>query len=448
VKVAFVIPFSFEKFFQDCSYIHPDAELFEDQYLSKRITWHLNWCRAMTNAGIDVTLFHLSMYGKTVRYYKHSSGIPMVRIPVTGIDKVTGDEFSSLLFHELDSWLPDLVFSVTHVLRAKYDMYDRIVSYCISRNIPVATRNAHADTLNLLFRRSKDSHVYFRQLLKKRDPYSFLKAIYTLIKSGYFFLRERGKFRIKKNSLRGSDIIIIQTDKDHNNLLARFRLKDEQILHIPKPVDLDIFHEIPKERAAVELCLPVSAYYLLHVSNLVNRKGCDAIIKILPQIRVVYPEIRLIVTGNGGERAYLERLTLEKGMQDHVIFPGHVDHKKLALYYNIADVFVLPTDLNIEGQANAILESIACKTIPVSTDFPGPAAVISPQIGILIHPNDEKALREAILQVLSGEFQMDPRAYKNFLSEYSFDNLGKKLYRSFDNVILNKKNLIEQLSEL
>ena len=107
MKVAFVVPFEFEWFFHDCRDIHHDAVAFEDNFLAKRITWHINWCRAMCEAGMDVTLFHLSQNGHTVRYYSHVEGIPMIRIPISGRDINSGENYSDILFEELDRYKPD-----------------------------------------------------------------------------------------------------------------------------------------------------------------------------------------------------------------------------------------------------------------------------------------------------------------------------------------------------
>lgn len=435
MKIAFIIPFTFERFFHDCSGIHTDPAAFEDDFLAVRKTWHMNWCLAMSEAGMDVTLFHLSKYGRAVRYYRHSCGIPMVRIPVTGIDKATGEEFSDIMFNELSILKPDLVFSVTHYMKARVDMYDRIVAFCNRNSIPVACRNPHSDTWSLVYRNSSADMRYFKLLISRGNIRNLAKSGYFLLRGMAFLLKDYRKYLVKRKSLRRTDVIIVQTRQDLFRLSSRFGIDEKKVLNLPKPVDQSIFHEIPRGEAAGSLNLPFSLNYLLHVSNLVNAKGCDNLIKILPEILNTTPETRLLVTGNGEERARLEKLAHDTGVNDFVVFLGHVDHSLLVYYYNIADALVLPTDLDIEGQPNVVLEALACRTPVITTNLPGPASVLNEKLGLLVDPGNPVALKNAILDVLSGYFRMDENAYKKFIKECSFENLGKILKISFTRIL-------------
>lgn len=418
--------------------MHLNPETFEDSYLTKRKTWHMNWCLAMSEAGMDVTLFHLSKYGKSVRYYRHDCSIPMVRIPVTGVDKDSEEEYSEIMFKELSIFNPDLVFSVTHFMKAKYDMYDRIVDFCKRNSIPVACRNPHSDTWSLVFRNSISEFRYSRLLISGMKLKRLAKSAFFLLRGVSSLIKEWRKFVTKRKSLRKTDLVIVQTNQDLNRLCNRFGLDEKRVLNLPKPVDRHIFHEIPLAEAAGFLNLPASLHYLLHVSNLVNAKGCDKLIGLIPAIRQVYPDIRLLVTGNGEERAKLEKLALEKGVSGHVEFLGHVDHSLLVYYYNIADAMVLPTDLDIEGQPNAVLEAVACRTVVITSDLPGPAAIINDKLGILVEPGSQTALKEAIFKVLSGGFLIDDPAYNKFIEDYSFENMGKILSLCFKKILASQ----------
>jgi len=363
----------------------------------------------------------------------------MIRVPVTGYDKRSGEEISEILFTELERYNPDLVYSVTHVLKARYDMYDRLVSFCKGKRIPVVTRNAHSDTWLLIFRQTALNAKQIAFLYTRKSFICYLKAGYLFLKGIRIFLKEYPKFIIKRKSLRNSDLIIVQTKTDIDTLCRKLKIDPGNVIHLPKPVDQTLFREIPKSEAARILGLPSSDIYLLHVNNLVNRKGCDLIIKVLPAIRQIYPGIKLIITGNGEERPYLERLVSDMGVSESVFFTGHIDHSFLTYYYNIAEIMVLPTDLDVEGQPNALLEAIACKTNTIASDLPGPAAVIKNGLGLLIEPKNEISLRNAILRVLSGTFIIDSYAHEAFLSEYSFENLGKRLMHAFG-IILETRN--------
>ena len=81
MKIAFVIPFAFERFFQDVENLWYNAMQMEDEIISKRDTWHFNWCKAMKiiwNGGHSISSL---IEWKNSQKYKHKSGIAIKRIP-------------------------------------------------------------------------------------------------------------------------------------------------------------------------------------------------------------------------------------------------------------------------------------------------------------------------------------------------------------------------------
>lgn len=80
---------------------------------------------------------------------------------------------------------------------------------------------------------------------------------------------------------------------------------------------------------------------------------------------------------------------------------GHKDNPYA--WISKADIFVLPSDY--EGFPNVLLESMACGTPIITTNCPsGPGEIITDgKNGIFVPPADEKALAEAVLDLLDDE---------------------------------------------
>jgi glycosyltransferase involved in cell wall biosynthesis len=108
--------------------------------------------------------------------------------------------------------------------------------------------------------------------------------------------------------------------------------------------------------------------------------------------------IRLIMVGDGPERARLESAAQAYGFKERVIFTGQMTD--VQLFYAAADVFVLPS--HSEGSPNVLLEAMAANLPIVATDVGGVAEIVeNNESALLVPPNDPDALATAIVRVLT-----------------------------------------------
>jgi glycosyltransferase involved in cell wall biosynthesis len=77
--------------------------------------------------------------------------------------------------------------------------------------------------------------------------------------------------------------------------------------------------------------------------------------------------LELHLIGDGPLRHELEKLTIELGLAEQVIFHGYVDNPFPLVHQS--QLFVLPS--LYEGLPNALLEAMACETPTLATDCPG-----------------------------------------------------------------------------
>lgn len=120
---------------------------------------------------------------------------------------------------------------------------------------------------------------------------------------------------------------------------------------IPNGIDLTLFRE---SRGSMDGILR-----LISTSRLTPRKGLRYLIEALRILREHYSitAVKVLLIGDGNERAGLEELTKTAGVMEQVRFLGRIPHNELPQWYAKADVFVLPS-LN-EGMSNAMLEALA-----------------------------------------------------------------------------------------
>jgi glycosyltransferase involved in cell wall biosynthesis len=114
---------------------------------------------------------------------------------------------------------------------------------------------------------------------------------------------------------------------------------------------------------------------LLFVGRLIERKGIQDIISILPQVLGPFPETKLVIAGeNYGYKNQLEALAARHRLQANVIFTGPVSDQQVAQLYRRASIFVLPSQM--EGFGIVLLEAMASGTLCVAYSIPSVRRVI------------------------------------------------------------------------
>jgi len=136
---------------------------------------------------------------------------------------------------------------------------------------------------------------------------------------------------------------------------------------------------------------------ILGIGRLAPEKGFDLLIEAL----VGVPDYRLVVAGDGPERARLEQLVRARGLDDRVEFAGWVEGAWTDRW--CPRLVAVPS--RFEGMPLVILEAMQAGIPVVATRVGGvPEVVIDGSTGLLVDPGDPAALATALRELLD-----DPR---------------------------------------
>ncbi|MEN3001831.1 MAG: glycosyltransferase [Armatimonadota bacterium] len=160
---------------------------------------------------------------------------------------------------------------------------------------------------------------------------------------------------------------------------------------------------------------------VLSVGRLSPQKDFATLIRAIAQVNRHMP-CRLIILGKGEQRAELERLVEQLGLQQRVWMPGFDPNPYR--YMARATLFVLPS--RWEGSPNALVEALACGIPVIATDSPGGAREIleDGRWGILTPVGNPEALAEAILQTLQRP--VDREALRRRAQDFSVDKIANQ----------------------
>jgi phosphatidyl-myo-inositol dimannoside synthase len=145
---------------------------------------------------------------------------------------------------------------------------------------------------------------------------------------------------------------------------------------------------------------------VLCVGRLVPRKGQDSLIRAWPAVLEVVPAARLVLVGDGPDRARLAELIDGRGLGDRIRLAGFLPPDDLESSYRAADLFAMPcrdeAGGDTEGFGLVYLEAGA-RGLPVIGGRTAGVreAVADGQTGLLVEPGDVPALAAALTALLT-----------------------------------------------
>lgn len=137
------------------------------------------------------------------------------------------------------------------------------------------------------------------------------------------------------------------------------------------------------------------AFQLVCVATLVPVKGHALILRAVATLVSEGARMNLVLVGDGPERARLERLTTELGLQDCVQFTGSLPNEQARKYVAAADAFILASFA--EGIPVVLMEAMALGIPCLSTWVTGiPELIENGTEGLLFAPADTDAIARCV----------------------------------------------------
>ncbi|NOZ51524.1 MAG: glycosyltransferase [Gammaproteobacteria bacterium] len=196
-------------------------------------------------------------------------------------------------------------------------------------------------------------------------------------------------------------------------------LPREKIRAIYNPVVVPELFELAKEQVNSPWFNVDDLAVVLSVGRLNAAKDYPTLLRAFSLVIKERP-VRLVILGEGEERAGLEVMVRDLGMEDVVSLPGFT--KNPYAYMSKAAVLVLSSAW--EGFGNVLVEAMAVGTPVVATDCPnGPAEILeNGKYGRLVPVGDAEAMAEGILATLDGTTDSEALQYR--AKEFSYDDIA------------------------
>ena len=147
---------------------------------------------------------------------------------------------------------------------------------------------------------------------------------------------------------------------------------------------------------------------ILHVARLVEKKGTAVLINAVKQVKLLNPDVKLVIIGEGPLLDGLKAQVTSLGLDQTVTFTGALPHVDVMAWMRKASMLVLPSITaktgDAEGLGMVLLEAAVTGVPVIGTQHGGiPEAIIDEQTGFLVKERDDKQLADRISYLSNNE---------------------------------------------
>jgi glycosyltransferase involved in cell wall biosynthesis len=241
---------------------------------------------------------------------------------------------------------------------------------------------------------------------------------------------------VGKKVLKDADKIIVVSQATRKYVLS-LGADPERTEVIHNGVDLDRFKPLSGARDEMRKKLNISngANVVLTVRRLVYKNGIDTLLECAEIAIKKDQKLVFVVVGKGPDFDKVKRKIKQAGMQKNFRLTGFVSDEELPFYYNVADMFVLPSKSG-EGLPLVALEAMACGLPVVATNVGGISEIVNKEYGKLVPPNVPISLAEAILEISQKNLFVLKKELRTMMEQkYSWCQNVEKLAKIYEELI-------------
>lgn len=193
-------------------------------------------------------------------------------------------------------------------------------------------------------------------------------------------------------------------------------------------IDPEVFHAPQRE--------PQDRMTILFAGRLVPYKLPEVVVRAFANSPTLQQH-RLQIVGEGPERARLEQIIREHGLQHCVELLGNVSQARVGELMRSADIFAFPSIRELG--AGVVVEAMACGMACVVVDYGGPATLIQADWGVKVPLGDLaqlvgsfQAALESLAQDPQRVLQMSAKAHHHAITHYGWDAKARKTLQIYD----------------
>lgn len=206
---------------------------------------------------------------------------------------------------------------------------------------------------------------------------------------------------MRRWALAGADQVIVPSRRLAAIALTDWRLDATRVRHIPNGIDVDAFRAGQRHEAAPLFARDADEVIVGTVAPLRREKNLARLLRAFAALPPL-PRARLVIAGDGGERAALEAMARDLGLAGRIVFLGPIAAPERAL--GSFDIFALSSDT--EQMPLTILEAMAASLPVAAVDVGDVRHMLAPTNRILVAAREDEAGFTAALRRLVQDAEL------------------------------------------
>jgi len=278
-------------------------------------------------------------------------------------------------------------------------------------------RHFNPDVIHVHHLESRFPFAYF--VSKNMIP--IVTTVHSLhsVKFSHPTLSQRYRKLIRDNLKLSQNLIFVSrfVESEFRQYIGEFKGNSWVVYN---PIDTKKFAQINKKDARVKLGIPSDVPIVLFVGSLSKRKGIYTLLEATKILKEKEVNLKVIIIGDGSELNNIKHYISENKLDNIVTILKRVATQELLLYYNAADLFVMPSFS--EGFALAYIEAMLYGVPTIGTESVANESIPSENYGFVTPPGDAKSLVEVIEKGLRKKW--DKEKIIEYARSFSF---GKRI---------------------
>ncbi|MFM2018673.1 MAG: hypothetical protein RL007_2329 [Bacteroidota bacterium] len=216
-------------------------------------------------------------------------------------------------------------------------------------------------------------------------------------------------------AINHSDAVTAVSESLRQDTLRYFHVNRE-VEVIPNFICLDEYGQASKN-CKRQIFAPNGEKIMVHVSNFRKVKRVEDVLRVFDKVRKQIPT-RLVLVGDGPERAHIEKLCRELNTCDEIVSLGKVTNPAEVL--SVADLFILPSETESFGLS--ALEAMASHVPVISTNTGGlPEVNENGVTGFTSNVGDVDEMAKNAIYLLSDETRLQQFKQNAYEQAKKFD---------------------------